>query len=408
MNRSEPEYENPQQNSLKENIWDCQKIITIWPHDETKFDNNNKNDPLNKIYPHVEHVLLLFKACKELKIDRIIMAGSISSIIGGKAQKEYKEDCWADISKINTEEKCKLYAERMAWYLIKEEKYDINLTVLNLGVLFGPSIIMKKRRDFESGSSIKFEGATFMSKIFSGKMKYNLHIKWPIVDVRDAAQAFCKCLSIKEKIGRVIVSQGEYWMSDLIRPLNEEFKGFRYNQPNQVLGKFPAFFMSFIDEEIKNIYSFIGLNYTQNKSKAKKLLKINYREVDETMIEMAYNLIDQNVIKNRIISKSKKDKSDKGNSVGTAIHSVMKGFTPKTPENQENTQKKPLNLEDPDFNDNLDKAEKKMSTLVTNGIQNLPSTPNLDQDGIYIEYDNDKKDTQQNDLVEKISKKSSL
>lgn len=298
---------------LKDVISDCAGVISLWPHEPFCI----AGEPLYTIYPHVEHTVLLFKACAALGIKRVLLAGSVTSITGGKKAKIYNEDNWADVNNINIDDKAKLYAERMAWYLISHEKdkYDINLTVLNLGVLLGPTIT----------HHYHFASAAFMKKIFNGKMKHNLHIKIPVVDVRDAAVAFCKCLKTDRADGkRLIVSQGEYWMNDLMKPLCEEFHPFKYRLPTQVLGKFPAFFMSFIDEEIKAIYPFIGLNYTLDKTNSTKALRVKYREMDETLVEMVYNLIDNDYIKNKLDTRAKAGKKDP-NSMNTSLRNSKRG-----------------------------------------------------------------------------------
>jgi nucleoside-diphosphate-sugar epimerase len=377
-------------NDLKDVIRDCAAVISLWPHEPFGI----AGEPLYTIYPHVEHTVLLFKACAALGIKRVLLAGSVTSITGGKKAKSYNEDNWADVNNINIDDKAKLYAERMAWYLINHEKdkYDINLTVLNLGVLLGPTIT----------HHYHFASAAFMKKIFNGKMKHNLHIKIPVIDVRDAAVAFCKCLETDRADGkRLIISQGEYWMNDLMKPLCEEFNSFKYRLPTQVLGKFPAFFMSFIDEEIKAIYPFIGLNYTLDKTNSTKALRVKYREMDETLVEMVYNLIDNDYIKNKLDTRVKTGKKNgpsgntsmRNSNRGTGQPSFLGGFGTMLRGGDKSLKTAGAGLEKPLFpmgrgnstgeigvianiNGNPKPAEYQPGSELENARPGLPSTPN--------------------------------
>lgn len=291
--------------SLKKSIEGSNAIISLWPHEFFKMET----DVLNAIYQPVEHVQLVFEIAKSLDIKRVVLSGSICSVISGNYKKKFDESDWAKLNYLNPEEKARLYAERMAWYRIEEDKYNIDQTVLNLGIQLGPSIV----------SHTNYASAAFMKKLFSEKLRYTLKIQMPIVDVRDAAIAFCKCLYKKATYNkRIIITQGAYSMEKQIDPLYEEFRPYGYKLPRSVLGKLPAFFMSFIDENISNIYQFVGKKYTIDTQLAENLLKIKYRDMDETLIEMVYNLIDREVIKDYINKKKgKKGETDNPTQLGS-------------------------------------------------------------------------------------------
>jgi len=103
---------------------------------------------------------------------------------GGKYKLTYNEDSWGEPENITGIEKSKIFSERSAWFFSKENRQDIQLTVVNPGFLLGPCL--QNHYEFSSG--------LFLKKFMDGRVSSLLKMHVPVVDVRDAALAHVKLL----------------------------------------------------------------------------------------------------------------------------------------------------------------------------------------------------------------------
>lgn len=238
------------------------------------------------VYPAVEGVTAIFDAAQKEGINRIVMTSCSCTIRGSNYKFVYSEDDTGDPHSLNSVEKSKVFAEKTAMYL-SDKNPKMNLTIFNPGFLLGPTL----QRHSESSSCkwFKILMSNHTSKV------YKLHI--PLCDVRDAALAHVKALKKKETNGeRYILAQGSYWILDFAKILQKEYKQFGYILPLSEIGPGPLKLISFFDENARSVLPFYGKESYFSSDKARKDSLIYYRNVDETLVDMAESFIEKNFI----------------------------------------------------------------------------------------------------------------
>lgn len=238
------------------------------------------------VYPAVEGVTAIFDAAEKEGINRIIMTSCSCTIRGSNYKFVYSEDDIGDPHSLNSVEKSKVFAEKTAMYL-SDKNPKMKLTIFNPGFLLGPTL----QRHSESSSCKWFK---ILMSNHSPKV-YKLHI--PLCDVRDAALAHVKALKKKETSGeRYLLAQGSYWILDFAKILQKEYKHFGYILPLAEIGPGPLKLISFFDENARSVLPFYGKESYFSSEKARKDGLIYFRNVDETLVDMAESFIEKKFI----------------------------------------------------------------------------------------------------------------
>lgn len=147
-------------------------------------------------------------------------------------------------------------------------------------------------------------------KLLKNDMPGLPHMSLPIVDVRDVAFAHLKAMESENSNGnRYLLVSETLWMEDVAKIVSNEFKRFGYKVPSKKIGYCPLKFASYFDKSIKLIIPFVNRKIEFKNEKSINELGINYRKVDETIIDMCYNLIEKGYVVNklRIVDKEYKN-----------------------------------------------------------------------------------------------------
>lgn len=255
---------------------------------------------LEVIYPAVEGTLAILHAAKEHGIKRFILTSSIAAMRGGKYKLTYNEDSWGEPENITGIEKSKIFSERSAWFFTKENRQDIQLTVVNPGFLLGPCL--QNHYEFSSG--------LFLKKFMDGRVSSLLKMHVPVVDVRDAALAHVKLLWNPASIGhRYICVEGSHWFESFSSILSREFATDGFEFPTKTISKFPLKLISFFDSGVKTMLPFYGKEiYFSNEKIKTQLTGFVFRNFDETLIDMGYCFIKKKFVTK--VSAAQKEEND--------------------------------------------------------------------------------------------------
>ena len=142
------------------------------------------NSEAELVTPAVEGTLSIMRACKANNVRRCVVTSSIASVIypAVKPTKPIDETTWSSTENANmgVYPKSKLLAEKAAWdfqaELPEAERFEL-VTIM-------PSFILGPALKTESSVSIDF-----CRKILNGEMTEVSYKAFPMVDVRDLAQA---------------------------------------------------------------------------------------------------------------------------------------------------------------------------------------------------------------------------
>lgn len=279
-----------------EPVKDAQYVI----HVISPFPKNNSKDDNELVQPAVDETLAVLKACVAAKsVKRVLMTSSTAAILShsdaGGDNKVYNEGDWSDPTKLDPYGKCKTLAEKAAWEYIKElsDEEKIELTVINPSYVMGP--VLPGTRCFSS---------EVVKVLLERDIPVVPKLNFSIVDVRDVAAAHVKAMTMEEAAGkRFIVNASEMWMKDIAQVLLKEFKSQGYNVPTMNCPNFVLQLRSLYDKTVKKFLPQVGKVLKLDNTRMKETLQITPRENKETIIDMAYSLIEGGFIK-----KSKKYK----------------------------------------------------------------------------------------------------
>ncbi|CAB3991029.1 uncharacterized oxidoreductase [Paramuricea clavata] len=244
------------------------------------------------ITPAVEGTKNVLEACaKSGTVKRVVMTSSVVVIYNGNQDKGYMltEKDWAVLESCAPYEKSKLLAEQSAWEFVKnlpdEQKFE--LVVMNPGYLIGPI--------FHGSSCTSME---IHRRMLQKEMPMLPKLQLPICDVRDAATAHIKSLTLPDTPGnRFIITAGSMWMREFAQTLEREFKSQGYTIPTKYCPKFGLRVMSLFDKSIKSIIPLVGKVVNISNEKMVKELGITPIEMEKSIIDMAYSLIDHGFVK---------------------------------------------------------------------------------------------------------------
>nr|KAG5687929.1 hypothetical protein BaRGS_014378 [Batillaria attramentaria] len=245
------------------------------------------------IKPAVEGTLNVLRACaKEPGIKRVVLTSSCAAVgwevRHSDAQKRTEED-WSDTSKLDAYSKSKTLAERAAWDFVKElpdeEKFE--LVVINPSMVLGPPL---------HGTACS--SVDIMKKLMERQMPMVPRMNLGIVDVRDVALAHVKAMTVPEAAGqRFICNNDNLWFSQMGVLLKTVFGPQGYNIPTSVAPKVVMWVGSIFDGSIKTILPHIGDVKIYDNTKLKEVLGVQPRNIRDTIIEMAYALIENGFVK---------------------------------------------------------------------------------------------------------------
>lgn len=277
-------------------------------HVASPFPVQAPKDEEELVEPAVEGTQAILKACVQAKsVKRVVMTSSCVAVGWGPAalaadpNKVFNEEDWTDPEKLDAYGKSKTLAEKAAWDYVKElpDEDKIELSVVNPAYVMGPVINGSQCTSLE-----------IVKRLLEREKPFCAKLNFPVVDVRDVALAHIKAMTVEEAAGKrhLIVNQNA-WMKEMAQILAKEFKPQGYNVPTANCPNPILWMTSLFDKTIKMVMPNIGKVYKFDNARMKDVLGITPIELKETLIEMAYSLIETGLVK--------KTKKYKGPNAGT-------------------------------------------------------------------------------------------
>lgn len=229
--------------------------------------------------PAIEGTLNVLRASHEALVKRVVLTSSCVAITGPtyKDFKIYNEHDWGDASTKFTYCKSKIKAEKAAWDFIAEKKMlnerTIELVVINPSLMLGPLL----------HNSLGPSSQRFLS-LLNGSLSKIPHLYSPTCDVRDVARAHVIAAFLPEAKSKrfLIASEASFIsMSRWAIVLEKEFLHRGYRIPSEV---------DIVDYNCKAKTCRLDL------SQMRMILKLKPRPFKQTIIDMAYSLIEKKFI----------------------------------------------------------------------------------------------------------------
>ncbi|EEU34490.1 uncharacterized protein NECHADRAFT_73192 [Fusarium vanettenii 77-13-4] len=217
-------------------------------------------------------------------VKRVVLTSSVAATYGDNADvlkvkdQTLSESCWNETSSVSYAPYAysKTVAEREAWE-IHSLQNRWSLVVINPGMVLGPSM-----------TSESVSGSLFMLEaMYRGENRMGCaDLSWPLVDVRDVAEAHVKVGANTATKGRYIIS-GDHTislleMANLVRPIHQNPKVLPcWNLPKLMVyaaGPFIGISKKWSDANM-------GIGFKVDNSKSIKELGMAYRSAEEAVQE---------------------------------------------------------------------------------------------------------------------------
>jgi dihydroflavonol-4-reductase len=264
---------------LSDNGWaEALKGCSYVLHVASPFLLEEPKDENELIAPAVEGTKRVIAAARLAGVKRLVLTSSTFAIIAGKETGHYGPGDWSDTdANIGAYAKSKTLAERAAWDAVKGG--NIELTVINPGAVFGPSL----------GAKIDGQSVTMMTKMISGKVPMIPDMAMGMIDVRDVARLHVAAMTASGAAGkRFIACTAEpVEMATVAKVLRDA----GYNKAPTI--KAPTFLlklMSRFDREARGMLPFIGKRASYDNSATFQLLNWKPTPMANSFREMAASI----------------------------------------------------------------------------------------------------------------------
>ncbi len=223
-------------------------------------------------------------AAKTESLEHIVMTSSVAAIMSfGKPNGAiFDENDWCDSDDVTVDPygMAKAASERLLWSFVDTQEGRIKATTINPGYLIGPPLA--KHHVDGSISAIR--------DLVTRNYPACPRIRFCLADVRDVAAAHIRALDRPNANGkRIIVVNRSLWLRDIAMVLAPH-----HDVPKRTLPNFLAYAASVFDKRLSLSYmrSVIDYEYGFRSDRAKELLSIDHRDLNESIIETAKVMVD--------------------------------------------------------------------------------------------------------------------
>ncbi|KAL4436198.1 hypothetical protein ABPG74_018182 [Tetrahymena malaccensis] len=276
--------------------WDAvMKDVDYVIHTASPFPQTVPKNENDLIKPAVQGTEAVFEAAIKHGVKKIVMTSSIASVFTGVTSKNcFTSDDWSNLDQCPPYEKSKTLAEKKAWEIYEKNRSKIQMTIILPGFIQGPSF-------HQNG----YVSADFVLKVMKNEIPGIPKVSFATIDVRDCALAHVIPLD-EDKLEltngkRYILTEGTYWMYDLIQILKEEFSQYKYKFASFTLESKLLFNLAgCVDKQVDLIKPFFKRRIIFDNTPTIKDLNINFRFHKTTLIDFAYDLINKGCIPNKL------------------------------------------------------------------------------------------------------------
>ncbi|PVD18544.1 hypothetical protein C0Q70_21094 [Pomacea canaliculata] len=239
-----------------------------------------------------EGTLAVLRACaNEGSVKRVVLTSSVAAVDNSPQSNviPLTEQNWSDVTQVDAYSKSKTLAEKAAWVFVKDlpEQKKFELVVINPAFVQGPVL---------HGSSCT--SIVPIKRMLERQMPMLPALNFNIVDVRDVALAHVRAMTLPEAAGnRFICSNVNLWFSQMALLLDAVFRPQGYNVPTCTAPKLILRVVSLFDKSLRSLLPQVGVVHTFDNSKMRQVLKVEPRDVRDTIIEMAHSLIQGGFVK---------------------------------------------------------------------------------------------------------------
>ncbi|CAD5234469.1 unnamed protein product [Bursaphelenchus xylophilus] len=253
-------------------------------------------DDKSVIETAVNGTLNVLRACaNSSSVKKVVLTSSCAAVNEGHEDEDrvFDENDWTitTSNKVQSYAISKTEAELAAWDFVKKNnKNQFKLTVMNPTFVVGP-VLMDT-----AGSSI-----TTIKKFLNNEVPAIPPLEMGMVDVRDVAQGHILAMQKPETDGQriLITSQPSTTFGQMVKYIHKEFRSQGYRTPCLPAPYILVWLWSFIDKEAAASLPRLNRKVQFDNSKSRKLLGLEYRNIETAIVEMCYSLIERGIVGKR-------------------------------------------------------------------------------------------------------------
>ncbi|WP_378940902.1 SDR family oxidoreductase [Mesorhizobium sp. ANAO-SY3R2] len=239
------------------------------------------------VVPARDGALRVLRTAHEARVRRVVMTSSIAATNHGSGTPPFTEADWTDphSPRATPYYKAKTLAERAAWEFARSNALE--LAVINPGMIFGPL------SGANFGTSIGL-----LLQLMNGKFRRLPRFGFPVVDVRDVADAHIKAITHPAASGQRFLVAGKFlWLKDISEILARDFPEYASRLPTKEMPDWLVRVMATISPMSRMIVHELGRDLSVDSSKARRLLGWSSRDEAECIRAGVQSLIDLKLIK---------------------------------------------------------------------------------------------------------------
>lgn len=273
------------QGAFAEAMQGCELVI----HTASPFQTQVKDAQKQLIEPALEGTRNVLQSVNEIEtVKKVVLTSSVVAVMGDAIEIEdtedqvFTEDHWNLSSDLKHQpySYSKTLAEKEAWRMNQDQE-RWHLVVINPAFVLGPSL----------SNRVDGTSTTFVKNLVDGTFKSGLpDIYFGIADVRDVAQAHINAGLMPHPSGRHITAAETLPMLG-IAGIIKSFFGKKYPVPKQQLPAWAMYLVGpFQGFSWKYIRRNLGYPFTFDNSYSQQDLNLQYRPLEETIIDQVKDL----------------------------------------------------------------------------------------------------------------------
>ena len=260
-------------------VRDCEFVI----HTASPYTLDVTDPQRDLVEPAVRGTISVLESCREShSVRRVVLTSSVAAITDQADGHLNTESDWNTRSSLtrNPYYYSKTLAEQAAWQFMNARKPSFDLVAVNPFFVIGPSLV----------PGINTSHASLIG-LTNGNIPVVLALEWPFVDVRDVARAHILAMESPAAGGRYIVAAETRTMRQVVDLLRANGWAARYKLPSigfdntvgVALSRLAARFQSSGTRDYMR--SHLGGDMRVDNSKARRELGVEFRNVDQTILE---------------------------------------------------------------------------------------------------------------------------
>jgi nucleoside-diphosphate-sugar epimerase len=244
------------------------------------------------IVPARDGALRVLRAARDANVSRVVMTSSFAAIGYGQwpQNRPFDERNWTNLKRedVTPYVKSKTIAENEAWNFMGRERGQLELTVVNPVVVFGPVL----GRDYSTSILL-------VQRLLDGALPGCPKLMFGVVDVRDVADLHLRAMTHQAAKGeRFLAVSGDFmWFRDVAKVLKSRLGDRAKRVPTMQLPNFVVRLAALRDPPVRQILPELGKKKNATSEHAQDLLGWKPRPREEAIVATAESLIELGLLK---------------------------------------------------------------------------------------------------------------